>query len=52
MTVASGSSLALTLPPLAVAEGHLYLLDVSIAVPADQANLAGTSQQFLLQITG
>ena len=52
VTVASGSSLALTLPPLAVAEGHLYLLDVSIAVPADQTNLAGTSQQFLLQITG
>ena len=52
VTLASGSSVALTMPPLTVAGGHLYLLDVSVAVPTDQANPAGTTQQFLLQITG
>jgi hypothetical protein len=51
VTLASGSSVALTMPSLTVAGGHLYLLDVSVAVPTDQANPAGTTQQFLLQIT-
>jgi hypothetical protein len=51
-TLASGSSVALTLPPLTVAEGHMYLLDVSVAAPAGQTDLAGTSQQFLLRVTG
>jgi hypothetical protein len=52
VTLASGSSAALTMPSLSVASGHLYLLDVSVAAPTDQADPAGTTQQFLLQITG
>jgi hypothetical protein len=52
VTLASGSSVALTMPSLTVAGGHLYLLVVSVAVPTDQADPAGTTQQFVLQITG
>ncbi len=40
------------MPALTVAGGHLYLLVVSVAVPTDQADPTGTTQQFLLQITG
>ena len=52
VTLVSGSSVALTLPSLTVAAGHLYLLDVSVAIPTGQVNPAGATQQFLLQITG
>jgi hypothetical protein len=48
----SGSSMALTLPSLTVAPGHLYTLTVAVAVPASQQDRAGSSQQFLLQISG
>jgi hypothetical protein len=48
-TLASGSSSALSLGPLAVAEGHTYLLTVTIAGLADSP---GGSQQFLVQIAG
>jgi hypothetical protein len=55
VTVASGRSAALTLGSLRVAGGHNYTLTISLVVappPAGQANLAGTSQEFLLKITG
>jgi hypothetical protein len=48
----SGASMALTLPPLSVASGHLYSLTVQVAVPASQQDTAGSTQQFLLQISG
>jgi hypothetical protein len=47
----SGSSIALALPPLPVAGGHLYDLTVSVAVPP-QANPAGATQKFVIQIAG
>ena len=50
VTMASGSSKALTLRPLAVAGGHRYTLTVSVAVPASQQDRAGTTQEFLLRI--
>ncbi len=50
VTLASGSSRALTLRPLAVAGGHLYTLTVSVTVPAAQLDRAGSTQQFLLRI--
>jgi hypothetical protein len=48
----SGQSRALSFPALQVAGGHNYKLTISLAPPAGQQNLAGTSQQFLLQIVG
>jgi hypothetical protein len=48
----SGSSMALRLPSLSVATGHLYTLAVQVAVPASQQDTAGSTQQFLLQISG
>ena len=48
----SGQSRALSFPGLQVASGHTYTLTISLAPPAGQQNLAGTSQQFLLQIVG
>jgi hypothetical protein len=50
VTVRSGASVALSFPALAVAGGHRYLLDLAVAVPPDQYDPAGTTQQFLLQI--
>ena len=54
VTLLSGSSAALSFPSVSVASGHLYDLDLSIALPPSQAahNPAGSSQQFLLQISG
>jgi hypothetical protein len=52
VTLASGSSMALTLRPLTVAGGHLYTLTVAVEVPASQQDRAGSSQQFLLRIAG
>ncbi|MHB1711182.1 MAG: hypothetical protein ACYCV7_07245 [Acidimicrobiales bacterium] len=50
VTVVSGQSLALSLSALSVVRGHDYLLTIELVPPAGQANLAGTSQQFLLHI--
>ncbi|MGD0393905.1 MAG: hypothetical protein ABSC41_14825, partial [Acidimicrobiales bacterium] len=50
ITLRSGSSVALTLPPLPVAGGHLYDLSLAVAIPP-QANPAGSSQKFLIQIS-
>ena len=52
VTLASGASRALTLPPLTVASGHTYTLTVSVAVPASQLRRAGATQQFLVRISG
>lgn len=50
IALASGSSQALTLRPLAVAGGHQYTLTVAVAVPASQQDRAGDTQAFLLRI--
>jgi hypothetical protein len=39
------------LKPLAVAGGHRYRLTLAIATPASQQLTAGSTQQFLLQIS-
>jgi hypothetical protein len=49
-TVSPGESSAVTLGPLGVASGHRYDLTVSVAAPVSQADLAGTTHQFFLQI--
>jgi hypothetical protein len=49
LNLASGSSSALSLEPLAVAGGHTYVLTISIA---DSADSAGGQQQFLVQVAG
>lgn len=46
----SGQSQSLSLPALNVAKGHNYTLTVTLTPPTGQADRAGTSQQFLLQI--
>ncbi len=50
ITLRPGSSVALTLSPLPVAGGHLYELSLAVAIPP-QANPAGSSQKFLIQIS-
>jgi hypothetical protein len=50
ITLNSGASSAISLPPLPVAAGHLYQLTVAVAVPPT-ANPAGAAQKFLLQIS-
>jgi hypothetical protein len=50
ITLSSGSSVALSLPPLPVAGGHLYELTLAVAIPPS-ANPAGSSQEFLIQIS-
>ncbi len=50
--IASGQSQALSFPALTVASGHLYTLTIALSPPTGQGNLAGTSQQFLLQVVG
>ncbi len=50
ITLNSGASSAISLPPLPVAAGHLYQLTVAVAVPPT-ANPLGATQTFLLQIS-
>ena len=50
VTTVSGQSQSLSLPALNVAKGHNYTLTVTLTPPNGQADPAGTSQQFLLQI--
>jgi hypothetical protein len=50
ITLNSGASSAIFLPPLPVAAGHLYELTVAVAVPPT-ANPLGATQKFLLQIS-
>jgi hypothetical protein len=51
VTLRSGTSAALTMPALAVAGGYDYELSLAVAIPP-QANPAGSTQKFLIQITG
>lgn len=51
VTLRSGSSVALTLAPLAVEPGHTYTLTVTVAVPPGQLLRAGSTQQFLIHIS-
>ncbi len=48
--VASGSSAAPDLAPLPVAGGHTYTVTVAVTLPPGQADPAGSTQQFLVQI--
>ncbi len=52
VTTLAGQSQALSFPALTVASGHSYTLTITLSPPTGQANLAGTSQQFLLRIVG
>jgi len=50
--LASGSSSAPVLGPLPVAAGHRYLVTVAVSLPPAQQDPAGSTQQFLVEITG
>jgi hypothetical protein len=52
VSLLSGSSTALTMAPLPVANGHRYTLTIAIAVPPGQGLIEGSTQQFLVQISG
>jgi hypothetical protein len=52
VTLQPAASVAPDLAPLAVAAGHLYTLTVSVAIPAGQADPTGSTQQFLIRISG
>lgn len=51
VTIASGASSAPSLAPLPVAPGHRYTLTVTVSLPPAQADAAGATQQFLIQVT-
>jgi hypothetical protein len=51
VSLGAGSSKALDLRPLRVANGHHYTLTVAVAVEPNQLDRAGTTQQFLLQVS-
>jgi hypothetical protein len=52
VTVAPGASASPSLSPLPVTSGHLYSVTVKLSVPPSQANLAGSTQSFLVQVSG
>ncbi|HEY7917161.1 MAG TPA: hypothetical protein VIC86_09315 [Acidimicrobiales bacterium] len=53
VTLRAGSSVALPPAGFAVAGGHLYTLTLAIAIdPSNQLDPTGSTQQFLLQISG
>jgi hypothetical protein len=53
VTLRSGGATALTFGPFSVANGHQYLVTVSIAIPVgQQGQPQGSTQQILVQITG
>ncbi|HEX3979771.1 MAG TPA: hypothetical protein VHW93_01020 [Acidimicrobiales bacterium] len=51
LSLGAGSSKAVDLRPLRVAGGHFYTLTVTVAVEPNQLDRAGTTQQFLLQVS-
>ncbi len=51
VTLPSGGSVALALPAMTVATGHLYNLVVAIDLPPGQTIPSGSSQAFLVQIS-
>lgn len=52
VAIAPGASSAPTLAPLPVAQGHRYMLTVTVSLPPGQADPTGSTQQFLVQVTG
>ncbi len=48
--MASGTSAAPDLAPLPVADGHTYSVTVAVTLPPGQADPAGSTQQFLVQV--
>jgi hypothetical protein len=52
LTVRSGGSVALSMAPLPVAAGHRFSLTIAVATPPGQAETTGSTQEFLLQISG
>ena len=52
ITVRSGGSVALSMAPLAVAAGHRFSLTIAVATPPGQADTTGSTQEYLLQISG
>jgi hypothetical protein len=46
----SGASAAPSLAPLPVAGGHTYTVTVAVTLPPGQADPAGSTQQFLVQV--
>ncbi len=51
ISLTPGRSTSLTLGPLAVAHGGQFVVTVSVTAPPGQANPAGTTQAFLVQIS-
>jgi hypothetical protein len=51
VNLGAGSSSAVTLAPMAVASGHRYTLTLRVAYPVTQADTAGSTQQFVIQIS-
>ena len=52
VTIAPGASASPTLAPLPVSSGHRYTLTVAASLPPGQADPTGSTQQFLVQVTG
>jgi hypothetical protein len=52
VAMASGASDAPALAPLPVSSTHRYLVTVSVSLPPGQVDTAGSTQQFLVQVTG
>jgi hypothetical protein len=52
VVLASGSSSAPSLGPLPVGAGHRYMLTVAVSLPPGQQDPAGSTQQFLVEVTG
>jgi hypothetical protein len=52
VSIASGGSASPTLHPLPVASGHRYTMTVSLSLPPGQADPTGSTQAFLVQVTG
>ena len=51
VAIASGSSTALDLGPLPVADGHHYTVTVSVSLPPGQVDPTGATQEFLVAVT-
>jgi hypothetical protein len=52
VAIASGSSASPTLSPLPVSSGHRYMVTVTLSLPPSQADQVGSTQSFLVQVTG
>ena len=51
VSLGSGSSSVVPLAPMVVASGHRYTLTMRVALPVTQVNPAGSTQQFVIQIS-